>query len=197
MNSILIISLFFLDIILLGAIIFVGRRQSTDNGGLLTELSEERKYLTDLRTSLKEELEGIQRQGKAVLKQVSQIATEAEMEVKSSGDTLAKEMEDIVDQLSEKFHQPLEELSKQKKTVNLLLRRLDREKLLLNKAIERGEKLSKFFNDKVPYEELIDELQDKKYKDARLLIAKGHKPESIAIELGLSKSEVKLIAGVG
>jgi DNA-binding NarL/FixJ family response regulator len=77
-----------------------------------------------------------------------------------------------------------------------MLARMDAERQTLNKAIQRAEALTHFFNEKVPYQSILEDLQDKKYRDARQMLAKGLKSEQIAKELGLSKAEMEIITGV-
>ena len=124
------------------------------------------------------------------------LATEAEQEVKTGGLTLAHEMEQVAAQLSGQFEEPLRELGKRQTYLEALLRRIDSEKLSLQKLLARGEKICRFFDNRVPYEEVLAELEDKKYADARSLLARGKAPAQIASELGMSETEVRLVAGL-
>ena len=42
---------------------------------------------------------------------------------------------------------------------------MDRQKTVVQKLIARGEKICKFFDQRVSYEEILDEIEDKKYSD--------------------------------
>jgi hypothetical protein len=196
MIAALIIGLLLLDFVLLGAVIYLGKKRVSDNNEMILEITEERRYLTELRNSIQEDLENSRIQSKDYLNRVTQIATEAELEVKAGGSTLTKEMEVIGGQLANKFEKPLQELAKRQANLDTLLRRVDTEKLLLLKALERGEKLIEFFNKNVPYEDVIEAIKDKKYQDARQLLARGHAPEKVAKELGMNHSEVRMLAGL-
>ena len=70
------------------------------------------------------------------------------------------------------------------------------ERELLKKLVSRAEKLSQFFDDKVPYEELLGGYRRQKYTDARHLLSKGLTPSQVSSEVGLEESEVKLIAAI-
>ena len=61
-----------------------------------------------------------------------------------------------------------------------LLQRVDRQKSLILKLVERGEKICKFFDQRVSYEEILDEIEDKEYSDARHLLTEGYRPERVA-----------------
>jgi len=195
MTTILLIALILLDVGLLGGVIFLSRRQEA-HLELVEELTEERRLITELRASVQEELEAAQSTARATLEQARRLATEAEQEVKSGGHTIAQEMEAVVDGLTVRFEEPLKELSRKQAYLESLLRRVDQEKSVLTKLIARGEKICRFFDDRVPYEEVLEEIEDKKYADARSLLARGKTPAVVAGELGMSESEVRLVAGL-
>ena len=194
MVTLLLITLVIFDLILLGAVYFVHSRR-LDDMAVIKELTEERRMLQDLRGSVQEELQIAGQRNRDILARVTQIATEAEHEVKVGTDTLRKELETIVAQLSGRFEAPLMELSKKQAALENLARKVDREKKVLLKNLERGEKICRFFDQKIPYEEVLADIEDKKYENARQMLAQGYKPEQIASEIGISASEIKLIAG--
>ncbi len=195
MVTFLLAALVLLDIGLLMAILALRKRQIVQIG-MIEDLTEERRILTDLRNSIQDELEVAGIKTRETLEKVTHIATEAEQEVKMGSETLAKEMEKVVSQLSERFDGPLMDLSKKQTAIEMLIKRIEQEKVLLHKLVTRGEKICKFFDKRVPYEEVLQEIEDKKYTDARHLLTKGMSPETVAHELGLSESEVRLVAGL-
>ncbi|MCX6108761.1 MAG: hypothetical protein NTZ90_04050 [Proteobacteria bacterium] len=192
MTMILLAALILLD---LGLIVVVARL-SQRQGNSQLELAEERQLLGELRSSVKEELEAAQAKARATLDKAMRLATEAEQEVKTGGLTLAHEMEQVAAQLSGQFEEPLRELGKRQTYLEALLRRIDGEKVSLQKLLARGEKICRFFDNRVPYEEVLAEIEDKKYADARSLLARGKAPAQIASELGMSETEVRLVAGL-
>ena len=192
MTTILLAALIFLD---LGLIVVVARLSQRRDSGQL-ELAEERQLLGELRSSVKEELEAAQAKARATLDKAMRLATEAEQEVKTGGQSLAQEMEQVAAQLAGQFDEPLRELGKRQTYLEALLRRIDNEKASLQKLLARGEKICRFFDNRVPYEEVLAEIEDKKYADARSLLARGKAPASIAAELGMSETEVRLVAGL-
>ena len=110
--------------------------------------------------------------------------------------TIASEMGAVATQLTERFEAPLKELSKRKAGLEALLKKVEREKTVLQTVVARGEKICRFFDERIPYEEVLHEIEDKKYSDARKMLAKGNSPAAIAVELGMSESEVRLVAGL-
>jgi len=195
MTTLLLATLILLDVGLLAAVVLLSRRQDAQVE-LVSELTEERRVLTELRATVQEELESAQGKARETLAKVAKLAAEAEQEVKTGGTTIAQEMESVVTELSSKFEAPLKELAKRQAYVETLLKRVDEQKLLLQRLVARGEKICKFFDERVPYEEVLHEIEDKKYADARTMLAKGQTPTAVARELGMSETEVRLVAGI-
>jgi hypothetical protein len=105
-------------------------------------------------------------------------------------------MEAVVQELTSRFEAPVKEITRKQASLEALLRKVDQEKTLLQRLLQRGEKLARFFDERVPYEEVLEEIEDKKYADARALLARGKSPVTVAQELGMSESEVRLVAGL-
>jgi signal transduction histidine kinase len=196
MTGFLLGTLVLLDVGLLVCFFFLNRRQEA-HIELIEELSEERRLLTDLRASVQEELEAADKKARESLNQVTRIAAEAEHEVKNGGASIASELEGVVGHLTERFESPLKDLAKKTGYMENLLRKVDTEKRVLKNLLGRSEEIIKFFDDKVPYEQVIDEIENKKYTDARALLAKGLPVSDVSIELNMSISEVKAVAGLG
>lgn len=195
MTTVLLVALVLLDMALLAVVFFLNRRQET-HIELVEELTEERRLLTELRTSVQEELEAAHGKARETLEKATRLAAEAEQEVKSGGHTIAQEMNAVADQMTARFEEPLKDLARKQTYLESLLRRVDQEKTVLAKLISRGEKICKFFDERVPYQEVLEEIEDKKYADARSMLAKGKAPHAVAVELGMSESEVRLVAGL-
>ena len=195
MTNLLLTALLLMDLGLMVAVYLLSRRRET-HLELVEELTEERRLLAELRTVVQEELEAAQAKARITLEKAVRLATEAEQEVKTGGQTIAKEMELVVAELTDRFADPLKELSRKQSCMESLLRRVDDEKTSLQKLLARGEKICRFFDNRVPYEEVLAEIEDKKYADARLLLARGKAPGAVATELGMSETEVRLVAGL-
>jgi hypothetical protein len=195
MTGLLLVTLLLLDLALLAAVVFLNRRQEVQKE-LILELTEERRILTELRDSVRDELELGRRNASQILEKVTHVAAEAEMEVKSGGATIAEQMEGVVKALTSKFDQPLKDLHEKQVYIEGLISRLASEKSAMAHLVKRGEYLTKFFNKNVPLDELIEDMEDKKYTDARRMIAIGHSPTKVASDLGLTVSEVKMVAGL-
>lgn len=195
MTTFLLIALILLDVGLLAAVFLLNRKQDA-HMEMVEELTEERRLLGELRSNVHEELEAAQFKARETLDKAIRLATEAELEVKSGGKTIASEMESVVTDLADKFEKPLKEIATRQAYLETLLRKVDDEKAIMQKLIARGEKICRFFDSRVSFEEVMEEIEDKKYSDARSMLARGKSPTAIAKELGLSESEVRLVAGL-
>ncbi|MBF0441251.1 MAG: hypothetical protein HQK54_05045 [Oligoflexales bacterium] len=195
MNTILLILLIILDITLL-AVLYLRSKPKYENPELLREFSEERRMLKELHAGIKEELVSAQQKSRETLEKVSTLAAEIDMDVKSGGKSLKEELNQVLQELAERVEQPIKQINQKHTAMENLLRRVDKEKKLLIKAISRAEELSKFFNKNIPYEEVLEELTDKKYSDARQLLSQGLPPSEIAKELNMTESEVNILAAM-
>lgn len=195
MVTFLLVVLALLDFALISAILMLRKRQVTQIS-MIEDLTEERKMLSELRCTIQDELEIASSKNKENLNKVTHLAAEAEQEIKAGSDTLSKEMEKILLQLSSRFEEPLKELTKKQAAIEMLAKRIEEQKVILHKLVTRGEKVCQILDKKAPYQDVLSEIEDKKYSDARHLIAKGISPQKVAHELGLTESEVRLVAGL-
>ena len=194
MTTSLLVIVIALDVLIVGIVIAVVRSRGSGIE-ILEQLTEERQVLLELRKSIQEELSFAQSRSKEILSQVSHLAAEAEREVKAGSETLTTEIENIIQQLSPKFSDPLKDLARKQVAMEKLLRRVDQEKTLLQKSVRQAEQLYRLFQSKTPYDEVVRELDEKKYADARQLLTQGIGEHAVAKELDLSLSEVRLLSG--
>ena len=195
MSAILLAIIIVIDVLLLGVIYFLGK-QRIDPIELIKELTEERKILTELRKSVKEELGFQEAKGKQILDRITALATEIEMEVKAGGATLTEEVDRILADVAARIDEPLQSLTRKQAALEMLLKRVEKEKQILIKSVARGEKISRFFDTRLPYEEVLEDIEDKKYVDARHLLSQGVPPRQVAHELGMPESEINLLVGL-
>lgn len=183
------------DVALVFAFIRLSRRQEAHRQ-LMMEMTEERALLNDLRNSIRADLTTAQSQVRAMKEQVQVLATEAELEVKNGVDAIGREVENIISQLGSKLEQPLNEIATKQHYVERLLQRVQGERKAFTRVTERASELARFFQEGVPFDEVVKELEDKKFSDIRALITQGVSAQKVAMELGVSEQEVKLIAGL-
>lgn len=196
MSAILLVLLVIIDVALLAVVFFLGR-QRVNPVEWLKELTEERRLLGELRRSIQEEMGFHEAKSKQNLDKILKIATDIEWELKSSGQTLGEEAERILGEITVKIEKPMQQLSKRQAGLEQLLKRVDTEKQMLTKALARGEAITQFFNTSLPYHKVLEDIEDKKYLDARHLLAQGMRPQQVAQELGLAESQVKILLGLG
>lgn len=199
MNQLLLSLLIGVDAVLIVLVLVALRRRKTEEPsiGLLREVDHEHRLLKELRDSVRDELRQKHAEMKLLYEKVSTMATETEMELRSGGQSLSHELEAVLSEARVSLEADLAEVDKRRTNLSALLKRAKEERQLLQKALQRGERLAQFFDGRVPYQEVLEEIEDKKYVDARQLLAKGLAPLQVAKELGLAESEVQLIATMG
>lgn len=195
MSAIILGILVVLDLVLLGIVYVLGKRQ-VQPLEIMQDLAEDRRMLKELRQVVKEELEDGLTRMRSMLERVNTLAAEVEMEIKSSRTSMNKEMEEVLGQFSDNVEKIVGQITRKQSSLEKISRTAEQQGMVLSKSIARGERLAQFFNDRVPYEEVLEEIQDKKYADARELLSKGMMPQEVARYLNMPEAEVSLIAAV-
>ena len=196
MVTIILIVLALLDVFLLGIVYFLGK-QRINPVELLKEMDEERRLLKELGQAVKEEMEQGEQRCRDVLNKVTAIATDIDMEMKSGSEAISGEVGKVLDQVAERIQEPMKTMAKKQASLEALLKKVEKERFILKKSLARGEVLVKFFNQNLPYEEVMREIEDKKYLDARQLLSRGMSSIEVARELDLPESEVSLLVSLG
>lgn len=198
MNQTLLALLIAVDVLLIGLVLLALRKkqETPASVGMLREIDHEHRLIKEMREAVREDLLQKHAEMKMLYEKVATIATETDMELKSGAHSLAQEMEHVLQDARSRLDEYLTQIDKRRTGFSSLLKKAQEERQLLQKALSRGEKLTKFFDSTVPYQDVLEELEDKKYVDARHMLARGLEPAQIARELGLAESEVQLIASM-
>jgi hypothetical protein len=196
MNNVLLTALVVMDVILLGAVWLLARRRESFHSDILGEISEERRLLAEQQRTLQDDLQLLQEKGRGIADRISHLAMEVEQEVRAGREAIGSELSKIAGSLQQRFDEPLHEMTSRQRQLETLIKQIDARKDALQRLLARGEKLGKLFSEQANYEQVFQELQERKYSDARALLAKGTPARSIMAELGLSESEAKVILGV-
>ena len=188
---------FFIIIIMLDLLLFYGMfyiyKKKIAASELLAEVTEERQQIRRLSSEIKQELFESQRKSQRVINEVKQIASETQNEISVSKETLEKKIAEIYGDLTKELSTPMEEVVIKQNALQHLLKKVEREKENLNQVIEKSSKILSFFNEQVPYEKILEDIEDKKYLDTRRLLVQGVEPQKVAEQVGLSITEVELV----
>ncbi len=193
MITVLLIILAVLDVALLGVVFMLSQRRSNATANHITEITEERHILTELRETVREELEAAHAKAAQVLAKSTKLAAEVESEVRTATAAIRQELENAAHEIAGRFAEPLAELEMRQNSLTKLYKQLDRQKDVLSRMLSKGEQITKFFDDKVPYQEVLAEIEEKKYDDARALLARGLDIAQVSSQLGMSPLEVRLL----
>ncbi len=198
MNSTLLALLIGVDAVLIGLVLLaLKKRQETPATlEMLRELDHEHRLIKEMRDAVREDLQQKHAEMKLLYEKVAMIATETDMELKSGVQSLQSEIEALLGEARHRLEESIQQIDKRRTGFSSLLKKAGEERQLLQKALTRGEKLTKFFDSSVPYQDVLEELEDKKYVDARHMLSRGIAPAQVARELGLAESEVQLIASM-
>jgi DNA-binding NarL/FixJ family response regulator len=182
------------DVILVVAFLRLQKRQF-DNQNVIRELTEERSLLADLRDSVRNELMAAQSQARATRDQVQVLATEAEQEVKRGVEQITREAESIVSNIAGKLEKPFQELTNKQHFLMKLAKDAESQRELLSRVVTRAEHAAKLLQSAEKWEDIVEELESRRYHDIRAMLAKGLSAEKISKELGVSENEVRVVTG--
>ncbi len=187
--------LLLVDVFLVWSVFKSGKRQ--DNRlETLEAIAEEKKMISEMLDNLRYEVKISQQEMVKTLENVKLVAAELDHEIKSYQNTIGQDVVKIESDIREMLEKPIHEIAQKQIQLKKMYSKIERQKEVIVKVINKGEKICQFMDDRISYEELLVEINDKKYSDARALLAKGRSPKEVALDLGLSESEVKLVAGL-
>jgi signal transduction histidine kinase len=195
MISITLALLFVADVILVFLFYRLSRKQN-EHSAVMSELTEERAMLSDMRAAIRDELNAARQDVRSMKEQMQVLAAEAEQEVRSGISTISGEIDSLVAQIGQKFDEPLKEMNSKQHYLEKLVQRIQVERQNLARTTERAGAIAKFFQEGVKFEDVIKDIEDKKFSDIRALIAQGQSPANVAREIGVSEKEVRFVAGL-
>lgn len=195
MNTLFLSAIIGFDILLVLGMIFILRKQKGTDAAL-SDLTAEREILSQLQSSMKHTIDNTNSEQKSLLQKLSQMAAEIEQDVASKQAGIGDNLEIITNELASQFEEPLRELTRKQNALATLYKKIRIERNETEQAIKKAGQILKFFDEKIPYDEILSELEDKKYMDARRLLSKGVSASQVSERLGLAVSEVEMMEGI-
>lgn len=180
------------DIFLLGLILSQNKKMPNTEE-IFKDLREERLAITSLSENFKNEMTYLQTESKKRLDKMSNLALEVEMDIKNFKEILSEDVDKVCTQLMTKVENSTTRMKEQMLAVEAMNQNADSQRQLLGRSLKRAESLVQFFQKEVPYEDILNDIRDKKYQDARVLLTEGIPISQVAKEIGLSENEIKLM----
>lgn len=192
MSTLVLAAIIGFDILLVfGMLMLMKQQKGTDLA--ISDLTAERELISSLSSKMKADISKTTIEQKSMMSRLSQIAAEIEKEVSSQKDGLGANLDLITTELAKEFEAPLRELTRKQNALAGLYKKLKHERIEAERVAQKASQLVKFFNEKVPYDEILSELEDKKYVDARRLLSKGVRPQDVSQRLGLPLAELEMM----
>ncbi len=181
-----------LDFGILYVIFFLNKRwQAHDD--ILSDVTEERHLISQIQDKLKNDIDHSRSENMDLYKKINRIAAQIEQEIANSGAIFSEHLNKVINEMTLKIEEPFKELTLKQKSLESLYEKVELKKNHLMAMMDRSEKICRFLEKKLPFDELLKELENKKYSDIQKLLAEGLSIEQIAQELDISLGEVKLI----
>lgn len=192
MSTLVLGAIIAVDILLIaGMYILLRNQRGTDLA--VSDLTAERELISNLQSTIKRDISATNAEQKTMMSKLSKIAAEIEQEVSTQKSGITDNLDEITSELAKEFETPLRELTRKQNALEALYKRLKQERSEVEKATAKAAQLTKFFNEKVPYEDILSELEDKKYMDARRLLSKGLSTDEVSNRLGLPIAEIEVM----
>lgn len=170
-------------------------RQQSEHHEIVRELTEERTMLLELRAQIRSELADAQNQVRSMKEQMQVLATEAEQEIRHGLTGISSEVEKVIASVSQKLDGPMNALGEKQRYIAQLTLDAKREREILARLVARSENVARLLQAGGSWEDVVDEIQARRYEDIRAMLARGHSIDSIASELGVSEQEVRIVSG--
>jgi hypothetical protein len=157
-------------------------------------IDRERQALLELQKTLMTEAQAAKTAAKDGVSRLQQIGLQTHAEwtdMTSRFDEVVSEIEVRSQALVDDVFQALNRKSLECRKI---IDQADASQAQLADAIGAASKVSRFFDSQVKIEDLMRELQQDKYQEARRLLALGSDAQFIAKKLGISVSEVSLVS---
>lgn len=169
-------------------------KKSTDALAVLKEVHREKTELVRLKDQLKAELAEQKDQHRKQMTKITAIAAEMDMDVQTFKDTIGQDLDQMLTGFTAKCEEQQNKARKHNFALEAMIKSCDEQHKLLLRSIKRAERLTKFFAKDLPYEDIIADLTTKKYQDARAMMTSGVPAHQVARELGLTDSELQVMA---
>lgn len=200
MNSVVILITIGASLFLLEALFFVYCFRWLSSGKRLREkefarLDTERIELLELQAALTHDLQAAKQLSSEAVQKLAHLGAEANAE----WNEMANKVESLTSELAQKLEEvstaQLHQLNKTRLSVDKSLKDSIQINAKLVDTMQSAQRILKFFDQNIPAEQIIKDLQAEKYSEARKLLEQGMDASQIAKKLSMPLSEVSLIAG--
>ena len=156
----------------------------------------ERDKLEKLKSEILSSFQTETSQAKASLSQMKKLAFEIEQELTELKDSSKAKISQEFKLIESSQELAVAKVHKERSLLKKDLAIIKSERLGLHRTLNKTEKLLSLLSSKVKPDEVLEEIRDSKYAEARALLVKGTDPEEVSLEVGLSLSEVNYLAEV-
>ncbi len=157
-------------------------------------LDSERAELLELQSALASEMREAKALGEETVKKLRSIGADAHAEWTEMLQKLDVVMGNVEGRAKKLVDEKMGILGKQRLTLDKSSQQAEEANDQLIDTLEKAERLLRFFDQSMPAEEVVKELQSEKYALARTLLLSGQDASVVSRKLGLSQSEVALIS---
>lgn len=159
-------------------------------------LDTERNELEKLQQSVTRDLGTAKQLATETLNKLSRIGADAHAE----WNEMTQKIDSVLTEIEKQTEALMQEHSALASRHRLALEKVCKESLEVNTTLQEtlrnSKKVLKFFDKNVPADQIVKELQTEKYSEARRLLEQGMDASVVSRRLGMSQSEVILLANM-
>lgn len=157
-------------------------------------LDFERNELSQLQNAVAQDLSSAKHLAHETLSKLTRIGADAHAEWTEMTARIDQVMSEIEGQTARLLEEHTALATRNRLALEKVCKEARETNVGLQESLRNSRKLLRFFDKNVPAEQIVKELQTEKYAEAKKLIEQGIDASAIAKKLGLSQSEVSLLA---
>lgn len=160
-------------------------------------IDSERKELQSLQQKVSSELQRAQILAGDTLEKLTLLGSQVNAEWNEMSLKTKETTAEVVEHVKQLIDSQLSQLTESRLSVEKTLSTAQHRSQQLGDVLKKCQGLLKFFDKSVPADEIVKQLQSDKYSEARQMLLNGQSASLVSKKLGISLSEVSLLASMG
>lgn len=160
---------------------------------LLADIHIERQEIMKIRQEIMDEISSTKNQLNQQFEKIKQFSSELDADVQDAPQNLKKILQESQKSFLIECDKPLQKLTQKQLEIEGTIRKIQKERKKIQSSIEHGEVIIQSLHNNRSWDDVINDIQNKKYDNARSLLAQGMPQSDVMMDLGLSHTEIQLL----
>ncbi len=168
-----------------------GKRQREKD---FARLDDERSELISLQSSLVRDMSQAKSMSEDTLRRLQLLGAEAHAEWSDAASKMDALLSDLDVRTQHLLDEKITQLHKQRMSIEKTSQNAHDIHVHLDESVLQARKILRFFDKNISSDQIMKDLAQEKYSDARRMLNDGHEPSLVAKKLGLSQGEMGLLS---